>query len=67
MNKEDYNKEPVHYCVNCLSLAIREVEDIKVSICDDCGNTDIKLTSIDTWNLLYVREYGELFLASEDD
>jgi len=65
MTKEDYNKEPVHYCASCLSLKVKNLDDIKLVICEDCGNTDIKKAGIDSWNMLYVNEYGGLFLPEE--
>lgn len=61
-----YNDEPVYYCANCLSLHIRELGDVKLDICGECGNTDIKLTSLDNWNKLYTKEYGKVFLTEED-
>ena len=66
MNKEDYNNEPVHYCVNCLSLALKELDDIKVEICLECGNSEFDSCSIDEWNKLFVKEYGKLFLDQNE-
>ena len=65
--KEDYNKEPVFYCADCLSLNVKTLDDINLDICHDCGNTNIRTTSIDEWNKLYVKEYGSLFLSSEEE
>ena len=56
MTKEDYNNEPVFYCASCFSLGIKILEDIKVDICLDCGNTDIKTTSYDEYNKAYVNQ-----------
>ena len=66
--KNKYDAEPVFYCTHCLSLNIRELDYLKnKSVCFDCGNGDIKMTSIDEWNRRYVEEYGQLFLAREED
>lgn len=71
MTKEDYNKEPVYYCASCFSLGIKILDDIKVDICLDCGNTDIKCTSYDKYNELYVEQfdvigYDEITREDED-
>lgn len=66
-SKDDYNSEPVHYCSNCLSLKIRQVDDLDITVCEDCGNTDIRKARIDTWNMLYVQEYGHLFLSNGEE
>lgn len=64
----NYNDEPVYYCSNpsCLSLKIKNLDDIKLTICEDCGGTDIKTTGIDEWNKMYVKEFGNLFLSLDD-
>lgn len=67
MTKEDYNQEPVSFCAHCLSLCIKELNDIKICICGECGNTDIKTSDIDSWNKLYVSEYGKMFLHEDFD
>ena len=41
--KEEYNKEPVFYCADCLSLAIMGVTGVDdASYCDKCGSTSGK-------------------------
>jgi len=61
--KNEYNKEPVFYCKNCLSLKIRNVERVEDSeYCDDCGSTDIGTTSIEEWDAMYVSRYGHHFI-----
>lgn len=63
--KEDYNKIPVHYCTNCLSLKIRRVAGLNDAVyCDDCGGTDTKETSIEEWEELYKKKYGFTFLEN---
>lgn len=51
-----YNREPVYYCKECLSLKVRDVEDLM--FCDDCGSTDIGETDIFTWEQM-VKERDE--------
>lgn len=68
MTKDDYNSEPVFYCSNCLSLHVKELNDIpSLHVCHDCGNTDVEETDIDSWNKLYVEQYGTLFLLEDSD
>ena len=40
-NKEEYNKIPVCYCENCLSLKIRTLGDTDLAYCDNCGSTEV--------------------------
>jgi len=48
MNKEDYNKESVEYCLNCGSLHI--VEEESLSVCNNCGSIDFTgFASINEW------------------
>jgi len=67
MKKQEYNKEPVFYCKNCLSLNIKELEDIKLDVCQECGNTNIEVSELDYWNKLYVQQYGTVFLLEDLD
>lgn len=61
--KEDYNKIPVHYCKECLSLSIMRVVGIEEACyCDKCGSTDIAETSIEEWEKLYEKKYGFTYL-----
>lgn len=65
--KEEYNAEEVHYCTNCLSLAIKQLDDIKLDVCQECGNTEWMIAdNIDIWNELYVTQYDKLFLELDD-
>ena len=62
MSNAEYNKEPVFYCKDCLSLKIRDVEHIENSeYCDDCGSTNIGTASIEEWDAMYVAQYGHHF------
>lgn len=55
-SKEDYNKEPVWYCRECLSLTI--MNSGGQDYCRDCGSTDITWAPIDRWEKLYRMKYG---------
>lgn len=66
-SRDDYENEPVHYCKNCLSLNIKELPEVNLDICGECGNTDIETTDMDTWTGLYNTEYGNAFLSEEFD
>ena len=55
----DYNSEPVYYCNKCLSLKIMSFGNN--DYCDDCGNTDIETTDIESWKKLYKNKYGKEF------
>ena len=61
--QNEYNKVPVFYCKNCLSLKIRTVDQIENSeYCDECGSTDIGTASIEEWDAMYVAKYGKHFI-----
>ena len=54
-----YNRIPVHYCKECLSLKIMRVAGMEdACYCDDCGSTNIEKTSIDEWEDLYKERHG---------
>lgn len=56
---DKYNEEPVHYCTNCLSLRIRQVNDMPdLDFCEDCGGTCIEKIHIERWEKLYVERFG---------
>lgn len=60
LRTEDYNSEPVYYCMHCLSLKIMIVNNF--DYCDTCGSTDIAITDIDSWREMYKNKYGKEFL-----
>lgn len=60
MTKEEYNKEPVHYCTRCLSLAQKSFSDYYY--CDNCGCTNSESSSIEEWENKYVNMYGHKFI-----
>lgn len=55
--KEYYNNQPVLYCKRCLSLNIRELNND--DYCDQCGCTEILEGSIEQWEELNNKKYGE--------
>ena len=63
--KEEYDKIPVFFCTDCLSLAIMGVTGVEdASYCDKCGSTAIEQASIDEWQALYEKKYGFKYLNS---
>lgn len=64
--KEEYNKISVHYCKECLSLAIMRVAGMEnACYCDKCGCTDTAEASIEEWEDLYKQKHGFAYLDSE--
>jgi hypothetical protein len=57
-----YDSEPVYFCRNCLSLNIKELADIKLDMCGECGNLEIEESTFKEWNELYIKEKGEKYL-----
>lgn len=60
-SKEDYERIPVSYCRNCLSLSIMKIDDDddpELDYCDECGSTSILVTDIAKWRELYKEKYG---------
>lgn len=57
---KEYNEEPVVYCTQCLSLKIRNVDDM--SYCDQCGCTELEEANIFEWEKLYEQKYNEKYL-----
>lgn len=63
MVNEEYNKEDVHYCKDCLSLKIRYIKGIIDSdYCDECGSTKVDTMPINEWINLYKDTYGEEYV-----
>lgn len=57
--KAEYNKEPVHYCTNCLSLKIVREDDF--DYCDECGSVEIAQASIEDWDKMYKEKYNKSY------
>lgn len=62
--KEEYDRVPVVYCKNCLSLKVMILGD-DLDYCDDCGCTDTDSTDIETWKEMYKNKYDKEFLINE--
>ena len=65
-SKKEYNDEPVEYCDNCLSLAIKEISSSSLFVCKECGTAIQNTTHIDNWNEIYKERYGKYFISKED-
>lgn len=62
---EKYNEEPVYYCKTCLSLKIKNFDELGVDFvdyCDECGCTDVGTTDIYTWEKMYKNKYGKNYI-----
>ena len=53
----EYNKEPVFFCTNCLSLKIKAGD--LVDFCCDCGSTEIQCASLETYDTLHEARFGK--------
>ena len=63
-NKDiDYNKEPVYFCKDCLSLKVMELGGEEY--CEKCGSSDIGKTDIYTWQKLYQEKYKKKFIKEK--
>lgn len=60
--KEFYNKIPVVYCKNCLSLKVM-ILDESTDYCDKCGCTETESTDIDSWEEMYKNKYGKSLIS----
>lgn len=56
-----YNKIPVYYCNNCLSLLVINGGEFIESYCDDCASTDIVKGTLDEYDELYKQRFGKKF------
>ena len=61
--KEEYNNSPVLYCVQCLSLRVRQSDNI--DYCDECGGTEIEEIHIQEWEKMYEQKYGKNYLTGK--
>lgn len=55
-----YNEEPVFYCKKCLSLNIKNIDNM--DFCDECGSVEIEQSNIFDWEKEYDNKYGNKFL-----
>lgn len=59
--KKEYNDIPVAFCPRCLSLKIRRTSENE-DYCDECGESNIKYTSIEVWMDKAREEFGNNFV-----
>lgn len=55
-----YNDIPVHYCKQCLSLRILDLNGIEY--CDKCSSTDIEECNIEEWEELYKQKFNSKYI-----
>lgn len=75
--RDEYNQEQVYYCKDCLSLNImcetiadengevKQVEDTFSDLCDECGSTNIGITTIEEWEKMWKEKYPNKPLPRE--
>lgn len=63
LNHKSYNEEPVEYCQQCLSLAIRDMNGHPY--CDKCGSCSTDKTDIHTWEKMYGTRYGSSYITNK--
>lgn len=63
MNKEEYNKELIHFCSDCLSPAIIWDELEEIYVCKDCGGINQSKASLETWEDKFDSYYGNSYLC----
>ena len=63
MNKEDYNKEPIHFCEECLSPAIEWSDIDELYQCNDCGSIVQVTSSLEVWEDKFASVYGKSYLC----
>ena len=63
----DYDSEPVRYCVNCYSLKVKYNDMLDFEYCGDCGCSDIAESSIKEWESKYEARYGHRFAEKNKD
>lgn len=63
----NYNDEPVTYCARCYSLKIAYENSIGMDCCGECGCTDTRTASFNTWEELFKRRYGHKYVQETKD
>ena len=66
-NPNDYDSEPVRYCARCYSLKIKYEEAIDSDCCMECGCSDMRESTIDEWERLYEKRYGQKYVVKTTD
>ena len=59
----DYNDEPVHYCKDCMNIAIKTLENSEIDYCTFCGSSNIGITDIENWKELYREMYKKDYVT----
>ena len=66
VNNSDFNNEPVFYCKHCLSLKVKSVPGMEeLDYCDECGSTEIAVSTIDEWESLYKEKYKHKYVETK--
>lgn len=67
MAKSKKCDDPVSYCIDCLSLNIKQIGEGNNSICycDKCGCANIKECDISEWEKLFKEKYGYEYLKGK--
>lgn len=63
----EYDSEPVVYCANCYSLKIKYEDTIGEDYCGNCGCFDTRTATIEEWEKLYEKKYGQKFTEKTND
>ena len=53
-----YNKLPIHFCEECLSIKIVDGGEFLGEYCGVCGSQNVRVETMDTYDSLYRRRYG---------
>lgn len=68
MSKEEYDQEPIDYCINCFDIGAKKIDGLEIDVCPKCGNTKFATAkNVEEWNIIYVKEHGHLFLNENEE
>jgi len=66
LTKEEYNEVPLYYCKRCLSLHILRMDEIGgIDYCVKCGGTEIGVSLLPDWEVLYEDKYGKKLIKTK--
>lgn len=63
----DFDSEPVVFCPRCYSLNIIYEEAVGEDCCGECGCSDVQTSSIEEWEKLYEKRYGQKFVKESSN